>query len=213
MTEFVRKPASKLSIAKRKSVFEVGINDAWYVTQPTVNGKRVVCPFYRKWVDMLSRCYSAKYLEKRPTYRGCSVCDSWLTFSNFLGWAECQNWARMELDKDLLSPGNKVYSPDTCVFIPQELNTLMTDRRATRGEFKIGVHWYVRAKKFQSMCKLNGKKQHLGCFDTEAEAHRTYCLFKAQIICDAAETYAHLHPGLKNGLLQHADLLLDSISA
>ena len=45
------------------------------------------------------------------------------------------------LDKDLLSKGNKVYSESTCVFIPKDINLLLTKSTASRGEHLIGVHW------------------------------------------------------------------------
>ena len=62
----------------RSLICGVGVNDANYAT----SGKRM-CPFYRRWINMLERCYSEKFQEKNPTYRGCSVCEEWLTFSNF----------------------------------------------------------------------------------------------------------------------------------
>lgn len=64
-------------------VFGVGINDADYAVQPKINGVQVCCLFYRKWKNMLERCYYPKELVKHPTYQGCVVCDEWIYFSNF----------------------------------------------------------------------------------------------------------------------------------
>ena len=74
---------------------------------------------YICWRDMLRRCYSAKYQEKQPTYKGCRVCDDWLYYSNFKNWYDKSYYEvenkTSQLDKDILIKGNKVYSPDTCV--------------------------------------------------------------------------------------------------
>ena len=112
---------------KDKLVYGVGINDADYRVQEKItvvdeDGKKKqklvwICPFYEKWKPMLRRCYSAKYQEVRPTYIGCSVSEDWLRFSTFKAWMAAQDWEGMEIDKDILFPNNKIYSPETCVFI------------------------------------------------------------------------------------------------
>src|SRR5690554_513591 len=103
----------------RKLVHGVGVNDADYVIQKWeefgyVDGKRKRklvwrCPYYGVWVRMLERCYSAKTQDRRPTYKGCSVSEEWLTFSTFKDWMKTQKWEGLQLDKDLLFEGNKVY--------------------------------------------------------------------------------------------------------
>lgn len=50
---------------------------------------------------------------------GCSVCEEWLTFSNFKRWMEQQDYEGKALDKDLLVSQNKTYSSETCVFVPR----------------------------------------------------------------------------------------------
>lgn len=107
----------------RSRVIGVGINDADYDT--CVNGS--VCPYYRKWADLLRRCYSKRFLEKRSSYKGCTVCKEWHTFSNFKRWMEKQDWEGKVLDKDLLSGDDKIYSPDTCVFLPSKINNFLSE--------------------------------------------------------------------------------------
>ena len=89
----------------KRLVFGVGINDSDYEVYKyeTINGKRKAtwkCPYYERWVSMLRRCYSPRSLEKYPTYKGCTVCEEWLTFSTFKKWMENQEWEDRHLDKD-----------------------------------------------------------------------------------------------------------------
>lgn len=166
----------------KKLVFGVGINDADYVVQKNetveVNGVRKqkmvwICPYYRDWKHMLERCYSPKYQNRQSTYKGCSVCEEWLRFSNFRAWVEAQDWKGKQLDKDLLVEGNKIYSPETCVFISSMLNKFFIASDASRGKWLIGVCWHKGKSKFQSSCSnpFTNKREHLGYFDTELEAH------------------------------------------
>ena len=173
-------------------VYGVGINDADYVVVKwetiEVKGvrkrKRVwECPYYRAWANMLERCYSTKFQERNPTYKGCSVSEEWLTFSNFRRWMESQDWEGMQLDKDILFAGNNVYSAKTCVFITSIVNTFTVDCRASRGEWSIGVYWNKQAGKFLSQCSnpLTNKREHLGIFTCEDEAHQAWLKRKLEL--------------------------------
>ena len=182
----------------KKLVFGVGINDADYVVKKFetigyVDGKQKrkqiwVCPYYQVWKDMLRRCYSAKFQVKYPTYKGCSVSEEWLTFSNFKRWMEKQDYNGKQLDKDLLFEGNNVYSADTCVFVTQMVNSFTTDSGATRGEWMIGVYWHKGANKFMSQCcnPFTKKREHLGLFTSELEAHKAWLKRKLELAHELA---------------------------
>lgn len=184
--------------SKPRLVYGVGINDADYVVKKKetisyTEGKQKqkliwFCPYYRVWTSMLARCYSPKYQEKQPTYKGCSVSDDWLTFSNFKSWMETQDWEGKQLDKDLLFEGSKIYSAETCVFVTQTVNKFTTDRGATRGEWMIGVCWHKRVNKFMSKCSnpFTKKKEHLGCFTCELEAHQAWLKRKLELAHELA---------------------------
>jgi len=170
-------------------VFGVGLNDAEYPVSPVVNGKRIQCPFYRTWKSMLCRCYSEKYQLKYPTYIGCSVYLGWHTFSNFKVWMETQDWEGKQLDKDLLVPGNKIYSPETCLFVSGQVNNFMISADSIRGEWPVGVSWHKGVEKFMATCHNLGKGQkHLGYFDSPDEASDAYWTYK----CRLAEELAKL---------------------
>ena len=148
---------------KSKLVCGVGINDADYIVQPTVNGKRVNCVFYIEWVGMISRCYNEKKLSRVNTYKKCFVCDEWLTFSSFKEWMKNQDYKGNHLDKDILLEGNKIYSPNTCAFVKRSTNNLLNDRGNHRGKYPLGSHLNKNSGKLVVRCKDGkGKQIYLG---------------------------------------------------
>jgi len=173
--------ASNKSLGKRRLICGVGLNDADYIVQPVVDGKRLCCPFYLTWKSMVSRCYSEKIQKSRPSYTGCSVCEEWLVFSNFKSWMIKRNWKGKELDKDLVVKGNKIYSADTCVFISSLVNSLLHENKNTRGAFKLGVSLH-KSGRFQASVGRLGKQVYLGLFDTESEAYSKYIIEKVKVI-------------------------------
>ena len=199
---FIEKPASKISLAHRKPVFGVGINDAEYI----VRTNRYVCPFYQRWQNMLERCYDHKYHQKYPTYIGCSVERRWLSFTLFKEWMISQQWKGMHLDKDLMYPGNKVYSSKCCIFVSSELNKLLNNMEAVRGRFPKGVCFDKQNKKFIVHCSVDGRSKHLGRFTTPEEASEVYITFKSKHIREIAEKHKS-NRLLYLGLISHADIL------
>lgn len=176
--------------AKNKLVFGVGISDANYVVQPSVNGRRIWCPLYRVWMSMLFRCYSKNEHARHPTYIGCTVVNEWHSFSVFRAWMLTQDWEGKQLDKDILSPGNKVYGPDTCVFVSQEINKFLTDRGACRGTLPIGVSFESGSGKYRGHCSnpFTGKKsEHLGRYNDPNTAHAAWRRRKHQHACAYAD--------------------------
>lgn len=132
-----------------KKVYGVGVNDADYVTRDVEitkdsegNGKRKIvwsCPYYGRWSSMLGRCYSKRLHKDRPSYSDCAVVPEWLSFMSFRAWMMEQEWEGKHLDKDLLVPHNKLYSPETCIFITQKVNGFITGQDRQPNELPIGV--------------------------------------------------------------------------
>ena len=187
---------------KLSKVLGVGINDSTYVTEkrgylderlPSGKKKRILlwsCPYMSTWKSMLGRSYSTIIHSKNPTYRGCTVCDNWLTFSNFRKWMETQDWEGKSLDKDLLFEGNKVYSPETCVFVPPIVNCFIISCAGGRGTHLVGSGIHKRTKKFRSRCcnPFTNKEEHLGLFVTELEAHLAWKSRKHTLSCLLAQS-------------------------
>jgi hypothetical protein len=151
---------------------------------------------------MLTRAYSHPFLARYPAYSGVTVCEEWHSFMAFRAWMETQDWEGKQLDKDIIVPGNKVYSPDTCVFVSSALNNLLTDRAAARGEWPIGVSWHKHRKKLNAYIQEGGKKRHLGSFTCPHEAHMAWRKAKVRIVRDVAREQDD--PRVYAGLLRHA---------
>lgn len=176
-------PANKISISRRSPLFGVGINDSSYITRPKIDGKQLVCQAYSSWKYMLYRAYNDNYHNRFPTYLDVVVCDEWLTFSKFRVWWVDNYVEGWELDKDLLVPNNKVYSPETCVYVPNWLNSFVLNSSTTRGNNKIGVTWYKKLNKFHAKCSnLKTKKsEHLGYFVLEEDAYNAWLTRKLEL--------------------------------
>jgi hypothetical protein len=149
---------------------------------------------YKSWYALIQRCYDEKRHEKEPTYKECRVCDEWLNFQTFAKWYD-ENFyqienEKMNLDKDILVKGNKLYSPETCVFVPQIINTLFIKCDARRGSLPIGVSYNKNNKKYMSQCSDGMEEnKYIGYFDTIDEAFQRYKINKEKIIKNVAEKY------------------------
>ena len=173
-------------ITENKLVHGVGVNDLGYRVhvqeEVTKNGgKRIQksvfrCKYYTTWKHMLTRCYSKKSLESKPSYVGTIVCSEWLSATAFKKWMEQQDWHGKCLDKDIVVPGSKLYSPETCAFVLQATNKFVTARDASRGTYPIGVHLHKHIGKYQAKCQnpFTRKHEHLGYFSTPEEAHEAW---------------------------------------
>lgn len=169
-----------------KLVFGVGINDADYNVCSYLNDK-VICPYYHRWSNILRRCYSKKFHESGPTYVGCTICEDWKSFSNFKVWMQQQDWEGKDLDKDLLVSGNKIYSPETCVFIDVYINRFLNLSKDVERNLPVGVTIASRVT-YLSRGSERGNRVKLGLFDCPLEAHKAWQLHKIQGLTKLKET-------------------------
>lgn len=144
---------------------------------------------YSTWKHMLERCYNEKRQEVVPTYIDCHVDKRWFNFQVFAKWFEENHVKSSDLDKDILVKGNKIYSPETCCFVPQEVNKIIIKRDKSRGDLPIGVAYNKRGRKYTAQLSINGKTKNLGYFDTIEEAFQAYKLTKEVCIKELAEFY------------------------
>ena len=186
------------------SVHSVGVLGNKYPSE--VN--RVKTKEYVLWTHMLQRCYSDSYKKKYPTYEGCEVSENFKSYEYFYEWCHKQIGFTDEgwhLDKDLLIKGNKVYSENTCVFMPAEINSLLVKSDKKRGKHLIGVYWCKKGKAFKAQVSKNkGKSEHLGSFKTEIEAFNAYKTAKESFVKEQAEKWkSKIDPRAYNALMNY----------
>lgn len=199
---FIEQPRPVGYAKANRRVMGVGINDAPYVTvYKDEAGTIQKCPYYVVWAGVLERCFSDALHARRPTYKGCTLEESWKTFSNFKAWMMCQNWQGRCIDKDLISWDNKHYGPETCVFIPASLNNLLTLRANHRGDLPLGVSKTTinNQQYFVASCSFYGKQKRLGYFKTPEEAAEKYREVKLKYIQELAQ--AEKDPRIRQALL------------
>lgn len=178
-----------------KEVYGVGYMGVGKYKSRDENGKKTKC--YHTWLSMIQRCYNEDCLMKHPTYKDCYVCEEWHNFQNFAEWYEENYYSigeqRIQLDKDILCKGNKIYSPNTCIFVPQRINSLFTKCDKSRGELPIGCSYdkgWIRI----SCSNGKGKGCTLGLFTDVHKAWLMYKLNKELVIQSIADEYKDLIP-------------------
>lgn len=167
-----------------KTTFGIGyIGEGKYLASRNNKGT----PEYNTWKSMMSRCYNKNFKQRNTAYKYCSVAEEWHNFQNFSSWYD-ENYyiienEKMNLDKDILVKGNKIYSPDNCIFVPSRINSLFAKRNASRGKYPIGVS--LKNEKYTANC--DGK--NLGIFNTPDEAFLAYKTNKEKLIKQISEEY------------------------
>ena len=170
-----------------------------------INGK--MSPVYRIWKAMLQRCYDLKFQESNQTYTGCTVCNEWHNFQVFAEWYTSQNNYNngYHLDKDLLIDGNKVYSPQACTLVPQELNNLLWRSEKYCGDYPLGVSLDKRNGMFKAEMRFNNNRRFLGYFDKPEQASQAYQKAKKEYVKQKAlEWQNRIDERLFNALMAKA---------
>lgn len=205
----------KIKCPYERRVYGVGyIGEGKYKCKE--NGKQT--RVYKTWIDMLRRCYDEKLHEKQPTYIGCKVCEDWHNFQNFAKWYD-ENYyeiegERIHLDKDILCKSNKIYTPETCIFVPQTINNLFIKNNSKRGESVIGTN--PKNDKYVVQCHIinpktgKSKQEHLGYYDTQEKGFEVYKYYKEKNIKEVADYYFGRTPQkLYNALYDYEVEIID----
>ena len=198
-----------ISCPYERSTFGVGyIGEGKYKVKENGKNTRV----YDTWRGMLRRCYDKEFHKKNPTYIDCEVDEDWLNFQNYGKWYD-ENFyevegERMALDKDILNKGNKIYSPNNCIFVPQTINLLFVKRQNDRGESAIGTT--LHQGKYVVHCNIinpetgKSKGENLGRYDTQEKAFQVYKEFKEKNIKEVADYYKiHIPQKLYDGMYKY----------
>ena len=97
------------------------------------------------------------------------------------------------------------------MFLPKEINSLLTKREALRGQHLIGVSWSKTNKAFVARVGKNkGASEHLGSFKTEIEAFNAYKVAKEAFIKEQANKFkSQIDPRAYNALLNYTVEIAD----
>ena len=183
--QYSRLLLGNISNPYHKSVFGVGyFGEGEYLSR--VNKEKTKA--YITWINVLRRCYNEKERNKYPSYKDVIVCEEWKCFQNFAEWFENNYIEDFHLDKDIICKDCKIYSPETCAFVPQEINKLFTLSEKTRGVYPIGV--ICVNTRFIAQVSINNKRQkYLGAFNTPEEAFQVYKTAKEDYIKEVADKW------------------------
>ena len=168
---------------------------------------------YVFWNSMLQRCYDLSYKLKRPTYIGCTSSNNFKYYPYFKDWCNKQvgfgnkGWC---LDKDILVKGNKLYSEDTCCFVPREINSLFALSGNTRGLNPIGVQFNLEEGNYSARVSRDGKHCHIGTYETKEDAFLWYKEAKESHIKSVAKRwFGKIDQNVFNALMTYEVGILD----
>ena len=149
---------------------------------------------YSIWNNIRQRCYNENIRGTNQTYQGVEMSENFKIYSYFKDWCKDQigfNEDGWQLDKDILSKGAKIYSEDTCCFVPPEINSLILKADRIRGKYPIGVYHDTSKihKRFSARVSKNGKHKRFGSYLTPEEAFAVYKRQKEKYIKEVANKW------------------------
>lgn len=180
-----------LKLAKQVGVKLVGGRGKYDPSVLSVKSAPYLPRLYSLWVDLFTRT-SAAYWKRLPSYEGTFVAPGFIHFSDFADWAVKQvGWDKpgYQLDKDILRRGNRAYGPDTCVFVPLAVNSLLTKPIKRRNDLPIGARRNKGSDVLSVSLSINGRKQYIGRFKSTADAFTAYKQAKESEIKRVAELW------------------------
>lgn len=162
---------------------------------------------YSSWSGMIERCYNEKFKQSRSTYKNCIADDRFHNFQYFYDWYVENKWSEdsINLDKDILVKGNKMYSPDTCVLVDSNINSIFVKCNKSRGKYPIGVYVDKRYGSICAQASINNRdgtygNKYLGTFRTIEDAFNAYKSFKESYIKQVADEYKSKYPNFPKKL-------------
>lgn len=164
-------------------------------------------PFYSCYHSMLQRVFDPAYHRCKPTYKGCSITEVWMSLKRFKKWYDKHYINGWHLDKDILFPGNKVYGPGFCCFVPPEINSLLNYHSNRQSKYGCGIRLLSNGK-FQVYGNFAGSPNYLGTYPDLISARVSYVehrLWVFEIYSKLAISAGHIL--IAQGLNRHSILL------
>ena len=183
---------SNFKIGQVRNPYDRNVKNVGYMGEGkyTSDGSQYIRRVFGVWVGMLERCYSEDMRHKYPAYEHCIVCDEWHNYQNFAKWFEENKYEvneRLHIDKDILFPNSKMYSPKTCLLVPQTINMMFMNKPNKRG-LPNGI--YKSRKGY--LAEYNENK--LGVYPTVELAYEVYASEKEKVIRQLADKYKNIIP-------------------
>lgn len=171
-------------------------------------GKTKLTKVYNTWFGMMSRCYDEKLRTKQPTYSDVEICNEWHNFQNFAKWFEENYIDGFHLDKDIICPTCRIYSPETCVFVPRDINSLFTSARISKRNLPVGIY-HLRGR-YQVSTPNHGRTTYIGFYKTVEEAMVVYKITKEKYMREVSEIWKgrvdeRVYQALANYIVEIAD--------
>ena len=138
-----------------------------------------------QYVRILVPNYNPDPLSVKQFFQMQSFAKDVQTYLPYQGW---------QLDKDIMHKGNKIYSPDNCCFVPDEINKLFIKSDHSRGKYPIGVTYHKTNNLFVARVTIEGKRKFIGNFDSIDEAFNAYKVAKEKNIKDIAAKWKEKIP-------------------
>ena len=190
--EYQKFKSGSLKNKYHKGIFNVGyFGEGPYTAR--VDKKMSTC--YRAWFNLLARVHDETH-NRAGRYDDVTICEEWYNYQNFAKWfynnfdpSIMDGW---HIDKDLLSGESKKYSPETCCFIPNEVNTIFKYAKRSKDGTPRGA--YHHCGKFQASIQKFGKQHYLGFFNTLEEAEEVYRQAKKEYLKEVANKWRGILP-------------------
>lgn len=177
-------------------ILDFKLSDGKWANRPYVDGRQQFTLSGVKWSNIINKCKIDGSIQRRdPSYIGCV--NRFSDYQQFVEWHVSQigygnideNGDTWHIDKDLLIKYNKIYSSDTCILLPRELNCLLEVHSINRGNYPIGVDYYKPNDMFRAAMKCGKTRKHIGYFSTPEEAFARYRVCKLEFIHKQAEKW------------------------
>lgn len=164
---------------------------------------------YLSWMHMLERCYDSEQKDKYPAYYNkCTVSMVWHDFQNYANWYDENKYnigdEVLHLDKDIKYPKNTIYSPYSCILVPQRINELFTCKPKGNG-LPVGISISQSGKYVAS---YNGK--YLGTYSELDDAYKMYAKSKEAAIRKVANEYKGIIPDSTYEILMNYKVLIEN---
>lgn len=197
-----------------KAIPDLFLGGHWIKSQDKVQSLS-----YLRWMNLVKRCTPGSCEQlKHPSY--CGTRNNFECFDSFVNWSRSEvgyiqkelNGNLWSLDKDILGGKSKVYSPETCLFVPAKVNTFVTGRISEQGPYPTGVTLRNKDGIFRARIGIEGKRIHLGYFVCSMEAHKVWQKHKIIQGREIASQYKDTHTKLYDGLNAWVDVIQEDLT-